>query len=369
MTESEGQARELMQVMDNTDCVAIAGGDGTLHEVVTGLLRRPDEAWAVKRFPLGVIPIGKRNTVAQRLIPNSADILETRGKKVGEVQLLAESAMAVIREALKPVDVMRVKASARDNPVFSMDGLHLGSLRDIMSSQLEKYWYWGSTLKPVYAMSRHTMFKDWPQLTFPRELKLSYTNPCSGCSRCYQKLVPKEPMAENRGNRRWWSSFTPRTLGAVKQSVNSTPQVDYSKVQNEDCGKWREFETGVDGNLVDLVLANSLVEGKLTVTAIRPQTVTGRELIDEGVSRYRGKTVTNGHSVEAQEVKIRMIHPPSLSADIQLEGETKAETETGALEPEPGTPELWYSIDSEKYEAEDVDITLLPKKVLLYIKS
>lgn len=33
-TEAEGQARGLMEVMSNTDAVAIAGGDGTLSEVL-----------------------------------------------------------------------------------------------------------------------------------------------------------------------------------------------------------------------------------------------------------------------------------------------------------------------------------------------
>lgn len=32
-TEKEGQAKELMEIMDNTDAVVIAGGDGTVAEV------------------------------------------------------------------------------------------------------------------------------------------------------------------------------------------------------------------------------------------------------------------------------------------------------------------------------------------------
>lgn len=43
-TEHSGQAKDLMQVMDNTDAVLVVGGDGTLMEAVTGLLSRADRA-------------------------------------------------------------------------------------------------------------------------------------------------------------------------------------------------------------------------------------------------------------------------------------------------------------------------------------
>lgn len=41
-TEHSGQAKDLMQIMDNTDAVLVVGGDGTLMEAVTGLLSRDD---------------------------------------------------------------------------------------------------------------------------------------------------------------------------------------------------------------------------------------------------------------------------------------------------------------------------------------
>merc|ERR1719348_385009 len=42
-TESDGQAKDIMEIMADADAVLVAGGDGTLMEAVTGLLRRTAE--------------------------------------------------------------------------------------------------------------------------------------------------------------------------------------------------------------------------------------------------------------------------------------------------------------------------------------
>ena len=50
---SKGQASEIMELMDDTDAVLVAGGDGTLMEAVTGLLRRKDFNLVSRSLPLG----------------------------------------------------------------------------------------------------------------------------------------------------------------------------------------------------------------------------------------------------------------------------------------------------------------------------
>lgn len=58
----------------------VAGGDGTVHEVVTGLLRRNDSQMAVKRFPIGIVPCGKINTVAFNLNKNTFNVNDIKAK-------------------------------------------------------------------------------------------------------------------------------------------------------------------------------------------------------------------------------------------------------------------------------------------------
>ena len=53
----------IMNLKDGYDQVVCSGGDGTLDEVVTGMMKRPVE----KRIPIGYIPAGTTNDFAKSL--------------------------------------------------------------------------------------------------------------------------------------------------------------------------------------------------------------------------------------------------------------------------------------------------------------
>lgn len=53
----------IMKLQDGYDFVVCSGGDGTLDEVVTGMMKRPQE----KRIPIGYIPAGTTNDFAKSL--------------------------------------------------------------------------------------------------------------------------------------------------------------------------------------------------------------------------------------------------------------------------------------------------------------
>jgi len=69
-TEYAGHAQDFARDKVNLDdCHALVtvSGDGLLHEVIQGLMQRPDAAEAIRRVHLGVIPAGSGNGLAAAL--------------------------------------------------------------------------------------------------------------------------------------------------------------------------------------------------------------------------------------------------------------------------------------------------------------
>jgi len=58
-TQFAGHARELAHELDfdGYSGLIVIGGDGTMHEIVNGLLTRPDQ----EKVPIGLIPAGSGN--------------------------------------------------------------------------------------------------------------------------------------------------------------------------------------------------------------------------------------------------------------------------------------------------------------------
>lgn len=60
---------------------------------------------------------------------------------------------------------------------------------------------------------------------------MKYTNPCDGCSHCYQNSSLNNFKTTNK---RWWHAFVPK-----KQTTLN--EIDYSNVINEECGTYHEL--------------------------------------------------------------------------------------------------------------------------------
>jgi len=138
-TESEGQAKDIMEIMADADAVLVAGGDGTIMEAVTGLLRRPDHLEAAK-IPLGVLPVGKTNSLAHKLFGQDDD-----------VRLMGEATMSVVRQLKKRLNVIEAEnrsdnETMRGKKLYCVNNVEMGAWSDARK-RTNKYWLFGFGLK------------------------------------------------------------------------------------------------------------------------------------------------------------------------------------------------------------------------------
>ncbi|CAL1279478.1 unnamed protein product [Larinioides sclopetarius] len=270
-TEKEKQAQDLMQIMANTDAVLIAGGDGTVQEAITGLLRRP--SYEEENLPVGIIPLGKTNTVAQYLFGS---------KSSSRAQLMAEAAMAVIRETTSNMDVLKVQFSDENYPVYGMIDFEQGLFGDI-EPLVDKYWYLGF-LKDKYTYFRNSS-KGWQPIVND---SLEYVAPCSGCSKCYvppkKKETPQQPS-------RWWQVFVPRqTDSKASSDTDKTDELKASRI-NEDCGKHISLPPGYSN--ISVSTSNTDSEGPAKSGSlyikIFPENLSTTQIISSGLNHRKSK--------------------------------------------------------------------------------
>ncbi|CAG0889483.1 unnamed protein product, partial [Darwinula stevensoni] len=230
-TEAEGQARDIMEVMDNTDAILVAGGDGTVSEVLTGLLRRQDTTHAARRFPIGIAPLGRTNQLVSRLV----------GHPSGSVEQMAEATMETIRQIHHPANVLQVSPIASEEkegdketssrPICAMNQVAVGPFLDV-DAKIKSLWYFGPFAKHVAyvwaTLKSSPWFMEWKGL---------YQNPCKGCRRCQDQEKKGGSHEEGSGTSRWWHAFVRPTRDHLKSTQKAVEQ----DIINPDCGTWHDI--------------------------------------------------------------------------------------------------------------------------------
>ncbi len=124
VTEYPGHARELARTLplDGYNGLCVFGGDGTVHEVVNGLMNRGQRS----RVPLGLIPTGSANTLHQHL--QCADPLM--------------AARRIVAGKTSRLDVVRVTMGTQ--VVYSVDLIGWGGIADI-NCRAEPWRFLGSS--------------------------------------------------------------------------------------------------------------------------------------------------------------------------------------------------------------------------------
>ncbi|RZF33769.1 hypothetical protein LSTR_LSTR008028 [Laodelphax striatellus] len=358
LTESAGQARSLVDSVDlaKTDAVVVAGGDGTLSEVVTGLMRRCDADKVRPTIPIGVLPLGRTNSFAHAWY---------KCPKHVSVHELAKAALTVVKGEMRSVKAMKIQVeNARKNgglengaiatymnhvtkendddvpssntdstnegeassnveppletrkPVYCLSGIEWGVFRDA-NSKRDKYWYFGS-------------LRDYAAYVFnaptePYSGALVYTAPCDGCSRCHKYREDLQRRSVEPA-RRWWHTFIP-TLSSRRSGEKV---IDYSLINNNQCGTFTEIKF----NTVDFSIKTSNVDSNTNAASIYigPESMGWWKFLNEGWRRVGGEETSDQPIIHAQNIQFW----PS-TADM----------------------ERWLSIDSEDYEMNPISIVLL----------
>ncbi len=130
-TEYSGHAQELARTLplDGYDGLCVVGGDGTIHEIVNGLLERGGSPV----IPLGFIPAGSANTLHQQV--QCTDPLE--------------AARRIVAGKTGPLDVVQVTMGAQ--VVYCVDILGWGGIADI-NGTAERWRFLGPSRYPAAAL-------------------------------------------------------------------------------------------------------------------------------------------------------------------------------------------------------------------------
>ncbi|XP_076174287.1 acylglycerol kinase-like protein Mulk [Ptiloglossa arizonensis] len=225
-TKSENEARKIIMNLETpTDAIIVAGGDGTLSDVLTGLVRKYNSNLnLVKQCPIGILPLGQTNRMAKSLYHEYDNLTD--------IKQLIEATMVIIDEKFKMMDMVEVEPIEENSeepvkPIYAMGAIEWGKWKDARALA-EKYWYWGPLKKYVtYAFNGYK-----GNLNYNRDVTIKYTNPCDGCSQCYQRDTSLNEFGNT--NKRWWHAFVPK-------KTTTTDTVNYSEIINEKCGILQEL--------------------------------------------------------------------------------------------------------------------------------
>jgi len=149
-TNYEGHSKTLVNYFDrDINGLVVAGGNGSLQEVVTGLMRQKDND-EIRQIPLGIIPLGYRsNSLFKRLFHDD----------VVNVKAMCKAAMAVVKATTKDVDVLEIKTEKKS--VYAMSTIHIGVQQQVKENiDIGRFWLLGP-FKQYFAFVWRTV-KNWP---------------------------------------------------------------------------------------------------------------------------------------------------------------------------------------------------------------
>jgi diacylglycerol kinase (ATP) len=134
--ERAGHAQEIVAQADLSiyDCLCAVGGDGTFHEAINGLMRRPEDQ---RKTPIAMIPAGTGNSFTVELL--------------GGIDV-HRAVKHVLRGLHCPIDLTRVHfGEDKDKYIYSFNSIHWG-LASAVNVRAEKLRWMHSGLRYTTAI-------------------------------------------------------------------------------------------------------------------------------------------------------------------------------------------------------------------------
>lgn len=310
-TDYEGQAKKLLELMEQTDMLIVAGGDGTLQEVITGLLRRPDQE-IVSNTPIGFIPLGSRNSLSPSLHLLSDN----------KVKNITSATLSILKGETVPLDVLQIKGE-KDQPVFAVMGLRWGVFRDVAAT-ISKYWYLGP-LK-THAAHLFSTLREWPLV---RDVSVAYTAPSLRPPDLPPQKLPR-PNLLSRIARRLRNYWNP-------------PAEEPPKVEEPE--EWKEQKLSTLELFIQTHNQNPVkkrLDDSLMICAEADDFTKG-EFITVGNKKEEDPTVFTRNSTKLEASACRLQLPEGAGG--------------------------FFNIDNEEYDALPVEVRLLPRKLRFFISA
>lgn len=339
----EGQAKALVGVLEETDMIVCAGGDGTVNEVITGLLRRPD-AEKLLNIPIAVIPLGRSNTICKLLSEGSKS--DTQAQWITEMTANLFSGKTVM------VDVMKVQ-SEDGKDAYALTDFRWGSYRDAQAKQ-NKYWYWGGLKKYVTYV-----FRALRSITrTPNQLDLEYNGPLQVAEEGAQNKVQLGPLK---------ASPPSISLQKIVSAVLPIPSMFKGSAKEEPIvlGTNEEDETAAEEEISIDKFDN--VEG--FVETVEFMTSANTHKLGE-------KRTSLSMKVTAEEKDFEFVKYVTEGPQSVVDGRHRPvspviEKECSKVKVIPqNKPDSYFSIDNEDFEAFPCTVELLPNKLkMVYLQA
>lgn len=138
-TTHPGDIQNQVKWMDlsQVDGLVVVGGDGTVYEVINGLMNRPDWKTAIQT-PIGVIPAGTSNGLCKTLL-----------QEAGEPYDSINATIAIAKGKIQPVDLIHIKQG--DRQYFGVLSVSWGLIADV-DIESDKLRFLGSLKTDTYAL-------------------------------------------------------------------------------------------------------------------------------------------------------------------------------------------------------------------------